>query len=47
MRLEILSRPSAEALDHELNRLGKQFRNIESSDIADIEKFRNENLTDG
>ena len=47
MRLEILTRPSAEDLEKELDRLGRQYRNIDSPNIADIEKFRKENLTEG
>lgn len=48
MRLEVLTRSSAEALDHELNRLERQFKNIHNQNIiTDIEKFRKENLTDG
>ena len=46
MRLEILTRPNEQALDQELNRLGKQFRNIDSANISDIEAFRKDNLRD-
>ena len=44
MRLEILSKPSVDQLEAELDRLRGQFRNIESAKIADIEAFRKENL---
>lgn len=44
MRLEILTKPTAEELEKELNRLMSQFRNIDSPNIKDIEVFRNENL---
>mmetsp|Transcript_30196 Transcript_30196/g.40142 ORF Transcript_30196/g.40142 Transcript_30196/m.40142 type:complete len:180 (+) Transcript_30196:145-684(+) len=47
MRLEILSRPSLEQLEIELDRVRKQFKNIESPNIHDIEVFRRENLTEG
>ena len=47
MRLEILTRPSAEDLEKELDRLGRQYRNIDSPNIIDIEQFRKENLTEG
>ena len=47
MRLEILTRPSVEELEKELDRLGRQFRNIDSPQIQDIELFRKENLTEG
>lgn len=33
MRLEVLSRPTAEALEQELNRLERQFKNIRSANI--------------
>ena len=33
MRLEVLSRPSAKALDQELSRLEKQFKNINNENI--------------
>ena len=47
MRLEILTRASAEDLEKELDRLGRQYRNIDSPNISDIEQFRKENLTEG
>lgn len=47
MRLEILTRDSSEELEKELDRLGRQFRNIDSPQIDDIEVFRKENLTEG
>lgn len=34
-------------LENELDRLGRQFRNIDSPQIKDIEQFRRENLTEG
>jgi magnesium-transporting ATPase (P-type) len=40
MRLEILSKPTVEQLEFELDRLRKQFKNIDTADIKDIEKFR-------
>ena len=33
MRLEVLSRPTAEALEQELNRLERQFKNIRRANI--------------
>ena len=47
MRLEILSRPDAEALEVELDRLSRNFKNIDSPNYLDIELFRKENLTEG
>ena len=47
MRLEILSRPDAEALEVELDRLSRNFKNIDSPNYLDIEIFRKENLTEG
>jgi magnesium-transporting ATPase (P-type) len=47
MRLEILTKPNVEALDYEMDRLMRQFPNINSPNIADIEQFRKVNLTDG
>ena len=47
MRLEILSRPSAQELESELDRLRHQFKNIDSPDFLDIELFRAQNLTEG
>ena len=47
MRLEILSKPTVDQLEAELDRLRGQFRNIESAKIADIEAFRKENLVEG
>ena len=47
MRLEILTSPSSEELEKNLDRLGRQFRNIDSPKIDDIELFRKENLVEG
>jgi magnesium-transporting ATPase (P-type) len=47
MRLEILTTPTIEQLDFELDRICKQYKNINKKDISDIEKFRNENLGPG
>ena len=47
MRLEILTTPTIEQLDFELDRICKQYKNIDKKDISDIEKFRNENLGPG
>ena len=36
-----------EELEKELDRLGRQYRNIDSPNISDIEQFRKDNLTEG
>jgi len=47
MRLEILTSPTLEVLEKELDRVRKQFKNIDMPVVKDIETFRNENLTAG
>ena len=47
MRLEILSRPNAQELERELDRLRHQFKNIDSPDFLDIELFRSQNMIEG
>ena len=47
MRLEILTKPDAESLDFEIDRLFKQFPHINQKKITDIEEFRMKNLTNG
>lgn len=47
MRLEILSNPTVEMLEKELDRVRKQFKNIDMPEIKDIEAFRKENLVPG
>lgn len=47
MSLEVLTSETTEALDQKIARLEKQYQNLDSPKIDDIEKFRNENLVDG